>query len=349
MPVKSMPNKRTAKQPVRSTRGVRKTRASSSGSSPSLLKRSRQISTLLAVLTVLVLGSVYVYARHASKQPDNILKWALSRTMQAHSAEVSLRYAGNTAIPDSNVLHLSGVVTDRGKFDITGSYSKAGQGVGVALKSVDGKDAYVQLSDTAKLRNVLGENAADYAITDQRNPLTALEGRWLLVPASLKDTILLNRPADGKTSYILSAGDKKKLAEIYRRHEFLRVSNVYPDELVDSKISYHYRVGIDVDELTLFLRTAQRDVAKLHLSDKQVESIIGIAVRAGTVEAWIAKDDKRFNKMIYRSSDATVTDVALTMKNYNHTVRIETPADAMPLFEVLSSLVLDQSVIPKTE
>lgn len=303
------------------------------------LRGGRRIVVILTVATLLVVGAALLYARHAASQPENILRTALANSLRAGSADVGLTAVTAEAGQEERALRLSGAVAEGGRFDLSGDYMSGNDALGVQLRSADGKDAFARLTSIDRLGKVLGEDAKDYGITDSFNPLLGLEGKWLVVPADLKETILMNRADDSQTDLNLDAVDKQKLADLYLKHEFLNISGKLADENIDSVTSYHYAVTVDKPQFEAYLRGVQQGVTKLRLQEKQIQSLLGLVDASKPLDVWISKDANRFTKLSYASADSDTTRrTVLTLHNYDRTVSVDKPADAVPLFEALGTL-----------
>lgn len=302
--------------------------------------RNKYLFAGLVTLAVMALASVFVYTAYTARQPENLLKRALAKTFQAKSAAIDLRINTRSADGSDSIFQLSGPLTVSGKFDLTGRYGlAAGGGLGLALRSADGKDAYVRLTDVNQLQQLLGEDAAAYGITADRNPLTGLEGKWLIVPASLKDTVLQNRPADGKADYELSDRERYIVAGLYRQHEFLKVGEVLPSERVNGVETHHYRLQLDAASLRSYLQVVQKEVVRLNLSDKQIGSIVSTAERITDSQVWLGKPDNRIHKLRFEANGAGQRQtIELGLRDFDQPVKVERPAGAEPLFEVLTGL-----------
>ncbi len=313
----------------------------SSGKRQSAARPAKGLLFAAVVGVVLVVGGTFGYAQYRAMQPEGVLKQALARSLQADSAGVDFRMVDSSQGQPDGVWKMTGTVVNQGQFDLTGSYQKASRTVGLDIKSVDGSDAYLRLQGLAGLSELLGNDAALYGITPQRNPITGLENRWLVIPADIKNTVIQNRPVSGSSSLALSADDKNTLARLYGRSEFLKISKTLADDSVDGVASYHYQVAADSVALEAFLKLVQKDIERLKLTDEQIDSLASTIASVSPFDVWVSKDDKRFNKLAYTSSNSSGADaVELKLNQYNESVTIDRPAQSTPLLEALTGLNL---------
>lgn len=339
--------------------------------------KAKAISAKVFVFGLLVLVAViavasYLYSQQIADRPDSLLKRALASSLQADSADVAIRMAGvaqNNETPAEGSWQFDGVIAAQGRFDLRGSYRKSGQIISIDVRSVDGKDAYVRLSGVSALRGLLGDKATLYGITDQRNPVVGLEGKWLAVPADIKATILQNRPADGTTSG-LAAVEKKQLANLYRSNEFLKITAVLPEVTMAGSPQYRFQVAFDDTVFGIFLRSVRQSMPQLKLTDTQVSSLANAALNLSSFEMWIDKGNKRISKVVYDPTVAVSNAelihkdnkkdsskdypkehpkehlkdngnknrIELSLSNYGRKVDISKPLHPTPLLEAMGKL-----------
>ncbi len=316
----------------------------------SVVKRTRKTKRIAApdkrvflialALVLFMIGATYAYAMYAASQPANVLKQALAKTLQAETASVTFTMTDTDLKSDQeSVLQLAGPVTSQGQFDLTGGYSKADKRLAVDLRSFDGTDAYLRLDGLAGLPALLGDDAALYGITEQDNSFSGLDDDWLVVPANIKDTVIQNKPVDGKTDYDLSDEDEQRIAVLYDQNEFLKVTDTYAEDFIDGKDSYHYQVSIDQAVLEAYLKSVQRDIKSLKLIDAQIASLVASASGIQVFEVWISKNDNRFSKIYFDTSVGTdKKTIELILGNFDLQASIDKPVGATPLLEALTEL-----------
>lgn len=290
-------------------------------------------------LLVLVLVAAVAYSQSVANQPQAILETALSRGLAATSAHISLDASSSSPASPGGRWQLSGGLAAGGHFDVSGSYSKAGDSVGLAVRSPDGGDAYVRLEDMGALARLLGDEAADYGITASRNPLLALDGRWLVVPSGIKDTVVRGGAAASADGEMMDDGDRRRMGELFRQNRWLTVERQLADEVIDGQLNYHYRLGADAGKLDAFLRAVRRDVPRLMLSEQRAAWLRDNLLQADRLEIWIDQDDRLPSQLYYRSfQSGDVREVRLGLKDYNKPLRSTAPQPATPLFEALQGI-----------
>jgi hypothetical protein len=302
-------------------------------------KRSTRVAAGLAVLLLAVVIGAFAYARQAASQPENVLRQALARSLQSKSGEIALTMSNGVTGEQPSVLQARGPLTSDGVFDLTGTYKRAGKGINLAVRSADGRDAYLKLDNVSQFTDVFGKEAAEYGVSADNNRLKRVENTWLTVPANLKDTVIFNQPVDGRTSPVLSSEDKRQLSELYRQHAFLKVEKVFDEELVAGKLSHHYALDVDSSELREYLTAVQDTIKTVTLRDKQIDNMVATAEHARALEVWICKDDRRLARLIYNGVDGDRTrNVELSVENYDRPVTVNKPDRSLPLLDALAGL-----------
>lgn len=302
----------------------------------------RRGAVMLVGLLVAVLLAAVAYSQSQANRPQVILETALANSFSAESVAFALAMRQGLPAAPADRLELSGRIIFDGRFDITGNYYRGSQSVGIDVRSPQGSDAHLRLVHMDVLADLLGDEAADYGITNTRNPLKALDGRWLTVPAGIKDTVLQGGSAGGPEG--LQSGDRRRLAELYQAHRFLTVERRLADEAINGVDSYHYRVGIDDGKLERFMQAVRKDVPRLPLTDSRARSLQAALGQADRLEIWIGKADRQPRQLGYHSyAYGRIKDIQLTLTGFDAAGPIETPPGTIPLFEALQNINSSQS------
>jgi hypothetical protein len=304
-----------------------------------LLARNRRLVAIALIVLAVVLLAASAYGAQLSRQPENVVRRALVNTMQASSAKVSLQLDTRAVGQSPGIWNIKGTIAERGRFQLDGEYIKDGSVLNVDARSPEGRDAYVRMRGVDSLRTVLGAEAAQYGITEQNNPVSELNSVWLIVPADLKETIIWNRQTSANDANDLTDADRTKLAELYRKHEFLSVSNTFADADIDGVASYHYGIAVDSTRLRAFLDASRADVPKLGLSGKQIDGLVQAASDTDSIDVWIGKEDMRFSRVDYRAATSDDGDsLSLKLSDYDTDLQVRTPEGAVQLFEALTTV-----------
>lgn len=307
----------------------------------SRINRLRKRTAVVMALTfVVTLAAGFVTSALLARRPEAIVRQALANSLQAEAADVNLELTISARGQQPGTWRANGFTARNGVFQLDGTYAETGstgRALGVSARSPDGKDAFVRLSDVAQLRTILGDEAADYGITAERNPLQQVEGRWLRVPADLKETVLRNQSAT--VGQPLDDADRHKLASLYMERPFLRVVRPLPVVATDAPARHHFELAIDRPLLRSYLEAVQRSVPKLQLTGKQAASLEAAVGTVRHIEVWITGRDSRFSRIDFRLADDSGSwQARLDVGNYGRDPRVGAPADAVPLFEALSGL-----------
>lgn len=305
-----------------------------------LLRKKRfWLANVIVVLAVFV--GVVAYAAYQVRQPEGVLKRALAKTLEADTSIIDLSITNGAAEAELTVFELRGPVTAQGRFDLVGSYRRPAadsRGVGISLRGADGNDLYLRLAHISQLNQVLGPEAARYGLNPAGTTFAGLEDRWLTVPASLKDTVLQNRPSDGKTNYALSESEQLALVRLYRRHEFLKISAVLPADDAAGPAE-RFRLQIDRTQFASFIQATRRQLARFDLSDKQINSLIATAGRISDMEVVIGKADTRIHSLHFNLVQGSSRQtVSLGLSGFNQSADIVAPVGAVPLFQALTDM-----------
>lgn len=321
---------------AKKSRPARKPSSSQTGSRWS----RRRFWPLSIVVCLLVFALVAAYALYQVQRPEGVLKRALAKSLQYDTVTINVRQTSLTDAGRSTALELRGPVAASGAFDLQGSYSLAGQeeqGVGLALRSTNGSEAYLRLDRVSQLYQVLGPAAASYGLSADGTSFRALEGTWVTIPASLKDTIIRNRPSDGKTAYSLTESERAALVRLYRQHEFLKIDQVVPADGLGGTAD-RYRLLLDEVAFTDFARAVQRRLSRLGLSDKQVEALIATSRRMNGLEMLISRDSLLIQEIGFGLVDENGRQtVKLSLDDYGRPVDIKPPSGSIPLLEALTN------------
>lgn len=307
-----------------------------------VLRRNRRLAAMLLFAAAILLVGASVYASQMARHPVNILRQALAESMQASSAKVGLQLNTRSVGQQPALWRVDGSVGVRGRFQLTGEYTKDGSTVYVDANSPEGRDAYLRMRGVGGLSGVLGAEAAQYGISVASNPALALENKWLTIPADLKETVIWNHQSSADDANDLDDRDRRTLADLYGKHEFMTVSQIYSEATIDGVASHHYGLDLDETKLRNFLEAVQRELPKLGVTAKQVDGLVSAAAQTESLDVWISKLDGRFNRIDYRAQAGDDGDTfSLRISDYDAALNLRAPTDATPLFEALTNMRLE--------
>ncbi len=227
-----------------------------------------------------------------------------------------------------------------GAFDVTTTIDALVTKLTVDTRSVDGKTFYLRVGGLQGLSSLLSSSMADQSVAAYGPMIETLNNQWFEINESL-----ISQFTKGQTIQPLSQADRDKLVAAYQQHTFLVVKQKLADEVVKGTKSYHYKVAIDNVQLKAFFAAVKTaNLSSMKLTDEQLQSIDQSIDQAKLdqldVEVWVAKSTKMLDQVTLSFTEGkSAVNVRLTIDSYNKEVKVEKPADAKSLLEVISGLL----------
>ncbi|HEX7963811.1 MAG TPA: hypothetical protein VF466_04450, partial [Candidatus Saccharimonadales bacterium] len=305
-------------------------------------KRSKKpliMGVIIAVVVVLLGGSAAAFYMIMNK-PQNVLNMALLNTMSVDKVK-SVNFDGSLDIKPKDGPNIGTTFTGSGNSD--GAFSVSAKvdalvtTVNADVRSTDGKTFYLRVGGLDGLSSLLGTSASSYG------PIIAsLNNQWIQINQSMIEQLTGSSTSlDTK----LTAADRQKLEDAYKKNQFLVVSKALKDETIKDQKSHHYQITVDKDKFKAFL-TAVKDanISSLKIDANSLksatDSVNKIDFNKYPVDIWIAKGSKLIDQVSFSttSSDTTAT-VRLTIDDVNKAVNVVAPSGAKSLLEILSNLL----------
>ncbi len=335
----------------------------------------------IVVVLVLLAGGAYAYYFYISPSPEVILDKMVHnlKTIKTTRSETVLKvdYSGQDLF--------SARGSSSGSLPTTGVKGKASLQVKVTATSdiKDEKNPRVAASfnvesggDLVEVSNIragvdlvvdqgvgyLRLNTADFGmagdIFDASSFTETIKGKWIKV--DLKEL-----EAMGGGSYGLGESNNsstnnqvnlEKITEIFKKHRFLKVGEVLPDEVVDGESAYHYRLKLDRDKLTDFIvelgNYVQNTSGTMRVSTDEVKkqmdnsfNFIDKYVSGSNFDIWITKKDKLPKKVLLGAelkdteSDGKLSlSLDVSYSGFNEPVEIKAPENAESIEDVFASI-----------
>lgn len=304
-------------------------------------KKGLVIGLIAAVLCLLLSAAAaasYYYIQ--VNKPENILKQALANSLDLSKFKtVAFSGASDSTYQTADT---STTASFQGAFDIaSGAFTVSGEAdafltkVTYDARSVDGKSLYFRVGGLDGLSELLANSEAGaYA------PFIAtVNNQWFELNESL-----IKQYVPSYKSSVLTSADAQKIRDAYLQHSFLVIKEVLPDQAVQGKPHYHYKLVISAAELKAFLtalkaagpESFQLDQTMLDALNRGID---GEDLSKFPFEFWIAKDDKLINQVAFKAAESGMAvSFRFTVDSYNQPVKVEKPAGAKSLLELLSEL-----------
>ncbi len=316
--------------------------------------RKKWLMPVAIIASLLVLGAgsaAAYYGYYVPRQPKYIVAKALGNTISKDTIK-SARYQGTYAITsteggDKQTYKgtLSGYGDDKA-FAMQGTVGLLVTTLKVEVRAFANQNAYVKVSGLDGLDGVLNGTG----LTDYSPYVTAVNNNWIEVDQSL----LSSASAAGAVGGVkLSAADAQRVQDMYKKHPFVQVNDVYDDETVNGMDSYHYKISIDRNQLHAFAT----EVNSAHinglpeLNDQTLDWLKKTDFSKYAIDAWISKDRMIINKLAIsgRMDSTTTVTSQLSLSDINSTASVEKPTKSKTLLEVLSEgLQTDPKTVENT-
>ncbi len=307
---------------------------------------------LIAAATFLLLsgGGAAAYYYHTVNKPENVLKQALANSFDTEKFK-TVQFNGDVAFTEEQsdvevkATYKGSADNKTGAFDISGDVDVFVAKITYDMKSPDGKSFYLRaggLDGLSDLLSAYGEVGQLYAPI-----IDVLNNQWIEV----NESVIKQFDSSYKKA-VLTEADGKKLATAYEQNPFLVIKETLADEEVGGQKSHHYKVVIDETLLKSFLKALKN--AKLDSysvsqdSLDQVDSALGeVALDKYPIEVWISKKDKMFTRMTFKTDfSGGSVDISFAVVSYNKAVKVEKPAGAKSILEIMSEFTGGATDLP---
>lgn len=317
---------------------------------PKARKKGLMIGLILAAGVFVLAGGVAAAYYYVANKPENILKRALANTLDETKVKTvqfsgELTSAGKGSDMTFGATYKGMADNQTGAFDISANVDAVVTKVSLDMRSPDGKSYYLKLGGLKGLPELMGgRGAGDYAAI-YASLLAAVNDQWI----EINDSLVKSASGGSLKSDKLSAADRTKLLQAYKQHAFLVVKESLPAEQIKGVNSYHFTVAADKTKLRDFvaaLKTAQ--IASFKLTDAQIKdfnkSLEQSKLDKYPVDVWVAKSTKMINQVAIKTTQgATTVNVRFTVDSYNQPVKVEKPAGAKSLLDLLGGFYSGQA------
>jgi hypothetical protein len=326
-------------------------------SKPRSGKKGLLLIACVVVAFLLLSGGAAAYYYAVVNKPENVLLRALGNTLDSEKNK-TLDYSGSVSVQESKPnMKLEGTFEgglnmQTGAVSVSSKVDALVTNLTFDVRSLDGKTYYLRVGGLDGLANLLtavsGTDASDESaaiVTAYAPMINAFNNQWVEINQSVISSLTGNSFKTEK----LSDADRQKLADAYQNNAFLVVKQKLPDQTIKGSNTYHYALGIDKTKLKAFaaaLKTANLDSIKIKDQDlKDFNNAVDNAKFDDYgLEMWIYKSSKMIAQVSLKTSDQTATmSLTLTVNSYNKPFKVEKPAGAKSLLDLISGFYGDSN------
>lgn len=311
-------------------------------------KRKISLLTGLIALAILLAGSAAAYFGVVlPNQPQKITEDAIANTLNSEKISSSgfegeMTFTGGEISKSISSVTFEGAADDNKALDIKVTANTNVTKVNIDLRSTDGKSYYVRLSGLTGLDKLIGSIAerddATTALTDTLAPfISKLNNQWYTIDQSLINQF--TGGADLAEQQRFNEEDAKKIGEIYKKNQFIKVDKKLDDQDIHGVPSYHIQASIDNEKLQAFLNDLRNSKIKdfEEISQDDIDSFNKIDFSKSPIELWVSKKDRIFTQVATTfESEGTEIKVRVALKDVNKPVNVEQPSDAKSVLELMS-------------
>jgi len=315
--------------------------ASNGKSVPKKSKKPMLIAIIAVAVVCILLGASAAAYYVVMNKPQNVLNTALVNEFSKGKVN-SVNFEGNIDYKPkgSNTVSttFTGASNNDGAFTVSAKVDAVVTTIKVDLESADGKSYYLRLGGLDGVDKLLGMGGA----SEMAPAIAGINNQWLEITQGMLKQLT---GTDTDVSTKLSDADRQKLADAYKKNQFLVVSKTLKDENIKGKSSRHYQVTIDKTKLKNFAAAVKAaNISSLKMTGDNLKSFNEEADKTDfgkyPVDVWVSKSDKLINQVAFQGTDQGNTySLRFTITDFNKPVTVQPPKDAKSLLEVLSALL----------
>lgn len=311
-------------------------------------QKKRLLIVLALVAAVVVLGGASAAAYFGyvlPNQPQNILNAALVNEFTPGKVKTE-SFHGTVTFKDKDSESVTGDfkgnIDKSGPFEVTGNATIAAAKATIDLRSTDAKSFYVRLGGLDALATSSEDDST--AMAAYAPLLGVINDQWIEISESLLKEAGASVDVDTSNGLKMSDADMKKIADAYKEHQFLAAKEKLADQTVAGKPSHHLRVVIDKQELKGFVSSVKTaNVKALDITSDQLKafntSVDKTDFAKYPIDVWVGKANKLIDQVSFTAKDNSGSaSITYTIDDWNKTVKIEKPAGAKPVEELIMQL-----------
>lgn len=313
------------------------------------------LATIVAAVLVLAGGvAAAYYAVVVPNQPQRIAADAIGNTINSEKVtsvgfEGEVTFEGGEISKGISGLTFTGASSVAGAVDLQLKLRTAVTEVGLDIKSADSKSYYIRLSGLNGIDQLLaaaaGASASSNpemaaAMTQQIAPIIqAVNNNWYMIDESLVKQIT-GQSGVAIEQQKLSTEDANKIKEAYKSNQFLKINKRLDDQDIKGQGSYHVEASIDNAKLKSFLEAVKNaNVASLKIEQAQIDEFAKADLSKYPFELWVSKKDRLITQLAASvEQEGTTYKVRVALFDYNKEVKVEKPAGAKSILELMGEL-----------
>lgn len=326
--------------------------AAVAGTNPPSGKSKKKLGLLVGIIALVVIllagaASAY-YMVVVPQQTAKITQDVITNTLDAQKFS-SGTYEGELGISGgeagqvlSSIGFEAATKNDSGAFDAKITFNTAVAKVNLDARSTDGKSYYLRLSGLNGLDQLIGaylggsvdtETATQYAAL-----LSQVNDQWFVIDQSLLSQVP-GANALGSNEAV-SSEDAKRIGEMYKKNQFMTVTERLEDQKIHGVDSYHIKATIDKDKLKSFLEELKAaNIKGAEIEQGMIDDLPKGDFTKYPFELWIAKKQRVLTQfaMNFEESGSSYK-LRIALKDINKPVTVEQPADAKSILELLGGI-----------
>ncbi len=306
-------------------------------------KKLMMLAIIVIAAVVVLLGAAASAYYYVINKPQNVLGMALQNSFSDKITSVAFDGQVQVKPKDSTVLSASfaGKGNQSGAFDISGTADAVITKVTFDARSLDGSTYYVKVGGLAGLPELLAASG-DSTATALAPLINTVDNQWIEINQSI---IKQFTGSDTSINTKLSASDRQKIYDAYKKNQFLTVQKTLATETIKGQASYHYQVVADATKLKAFvaaIKSANLSIGKLTQDDiasinKQIDSA---HLSKYPFDVWISKGNRYIDQVGFNvASDGDTATLKMALFDYNKSVTVVKPANSKSLLEIISKYV----------
>lgn len=313
---------------------------------PKPAKKRMLIGIIVAAVLLILLGASAAAYYLAMNKPQNILNTALVNSFSKDKIK-SAAFEGSldTKPQDgsSTAATFTGAANQDGAFNFTSKVDALVTTITVDVRSGDGKTFYARVGGLGSLADTPGTGDTAQAAAFLRL-IGSLNDQWIQINQSMIKQLT---GGDNSFTATLSDADRQKLADAYKKNQFLVVQKSLADESIKGKSSHHYQVVIEKTKLKSFAAAMKAaNIQSLKFTPEQLNSFNKQVDQANfskyPVDIWVAKDGKLIDQVaLSMTQEGTTSSLRLTLHDFNKPVAVVVPKSAKSLLDVMNSLMTE--------
>ncbi len=315
-------------------------------SPPTSGKRKKLKLAAIIAAAVLLLGggsAAAYYTVILPNQPERIAQQAITNTLDPAVAETAY-FEGDVSFEGGEISQTISGITFKGSgsdtaMELTLDINTLLAKISLDVRSLDSKTLYLKLSGLNGADKLLAAYAGQAGSPEETAAIAGLlasvNDKWFML-----DQSLLGQIDGGATSLAdsnITTEDAKKIGEIYKKHQFLSIDKTLKPEDIHGVPSHHIQASINKAELTGLLNELKAaNIQSLPVSQDTIDQISKLDLSKYPLDVWIAKKAKLITQLATTIEDTgTKYKIRVALFDYNKEVKIEKPADARSILELL--------------